>query len=831
MKKLLCIIMALLMLSGVFMTSCADDKNDGGDQSQSGEGSGDQPTPEMPEPEVPPTQTDKVSVGPYMFALNPDGASYKLIDCVGNGGTFTVPSEVNGKPVTVIGPYSFSYTYAQSIVLPSTVKTICDNAFQSCHILSITIPESVTEINGNPFNYCEKLTEIINRSSVTLDPAGNVITVHSGESIIKTVGDYRFYTVGNTNYLADYIGNGTRITLPESYNGGSYEIAPKAFCYNTSLVSAVLPDNVSKIGNRAFYGCTKLRSVTVGAGVTEIGEEAFTNAYVVEAVNNSSIDVTGKFASSPDIHTGQSKVNEREKFLFYTDNGTHYLIGHNGETPKELVLPASFDGFDYQIAGYAFYSDNRIRTVTVPSAVEHIFTNAFRGCMGIYEVINNSSLSIAVGGVTCGEIAKYALEVHSGVSRAERTSDGFVFYTASGLRALVDYVGTATEIVLPTDQTGNGYAINGYAFFNLVDLKKVEISNSVYKIGDNAFYSCFTLASVKLGENLSSIGNKAFAYCTRLKSVDIPSNTDTLGTGTFRGCTLLERFSTGDGLISINFGTQFEACPSLKMIDIGRNVSNIFELNAIGETLTSLTVSAGNIHYTSASNCLIEKESNRLLFSCNGDIPSSVRSIGTNAFATVVGLKSITVPATVTKIDSYAFSGCDELESITVTGGEIWSYAFKGCQSLKTVVIGEGVTAVYNGLFADCPNIESVTVSAENPKYSASGNCLIDKTSKVLLVGCAASVIPDDGSVVAIAPRAFEYCVGLTSVTVPSPVTRIGEYAFLGCTSLASVIFIETEGWEIGGYPANPLNMENAQGVANNLKNSDVADEWVLVSD
>ena len=56
-----------------------------------------------------------------------------------------------------------------------------------------------------------------------------------------------------------------------------------------------------------------------------------------------------------------------------------------------------------------------------------------------------------------------------------------------------------------------------------------------------------------------------------------------------------------------------------------------------------------------------------------------------------------------------------------------------------------------------------------------------------MILGCKNSVIPTDGSVTTIGDRAFYYCSGLTSVTIPNSVTTIGNSAFYGCSSLTSI--------------------------------------------
>lgn len=89
-----------------------------------------------------------------------------------------------------------------------------------------------SEVVGSTFRGCYKLAEVINRSSLDITVgaddfgylASYAIEVHSGESKVKTVGDYLFYTYDGINYLLNCSGDNSEIVLSESYNGERYVI-------------------------------------------------------------------------------------------------------------------------------------------------------------------------------------------------------------------------------------------------------------------------------------------------------------------------------------------------------------------------------------------------------------------------------------------------------------------------------------------------------------------------------------------------------------------------------------------------------------------------------
>jgi hypothetical protein len=110
---------------------------------------------------------------------------------------------------------------AGTYTIPTSVTSIGDRAFDSCHNLtSVTIGNSVTSIGDSAFCWCTSLTSVTIPDSVTS------------------------------------IGSGT-------------------FYYCTSLTSVTIPDSVTSIGSGAFYGCSSLTSVTIPNSVTSIGDYAF----------------------------------------------------------------------------------------------------------------------------------------------------------------------------------------------------------------------------------------------------------------------------------------------------------------------------------------------------------------------------------------------------------------------------------------------------------------------------------------------------------------------------------------------------------------------------
>ena len=469
---------------------------------------------------------------------------------------------------------------------------------------------------------------------------------------------------------------------------------------------------------------------------------------------------------------------------------------------------------DFEVDGiYYNITDADARTVEVTYEGDDYYSAKYDGSVTIPE-------SVVYGGVTYNvtTIGEYAFYDCSGLTsitipNSVTTIGDYAFEHCSGL----------TSITIGNSVT----TIGNDAFRDCSGLTSITIGNSVTTIGNDAFRDCSGLTSITIGNSVTTIGDEAFMFCNGLTSIVvesgntkydsredcnaiietatntlvagckntvIPNSVTTIGNDAFRDCTGLTSITIPNSVTTIG-QSAFYGCTGLTSITIPNSVTTIGEYAFQGcSGFTSIVVESGNTNYDSREGCnaIIETATNKLVAGCkNTVIPGSVTTIGNNAFSNCTGLTSITIPNSVTTIGDQAFFGCTGLTSITIPNSvtTIGYTAFYKCTGLTSITIPGSVTKIEEDTFQ------------ETGWWNNQPDGLIYKDGWLLgYKGNEPSgdIVIADGTK-GIAIDAFNYCDGLTSVTIPNSVTTIGEYAFYDCDGLTSVT-IGNSVTEIGKY-------------------------------
>jgi len=188
------------------------------------------------------------------------------------GGDITIPSEINGVPVTSIGANAFSFrTNVTSVRIPDGVSFIGGLAFASCSSLTnVTIPKSVTFINSYGFAWCSSLKNvwIPNRKAMVGAFA------FEGCSSLPSSNGLQYVQLGNDIMIT---GLKERITIPRAIEGKPVTaIADGAFYNgNSKPMEIIIPEGVTAIPLNAFAGFKNLSGISIPNSVTNIGGVSF----------------------------------------------------------------------------------------------------------------------------------------------------------------------------------------------------------------------------------------------------------------------------------------------------------------------------------------------------------------------------------------------------------------------------------------------------------------------------------------------------------------------------------------------------------------------------
>ena len=192
--------------------------------------------------------------------------------------------------------------------------------------------------------------------------------------------------------------------------------------------------------------------------------------------------------------------------------------------------------------------------------------------------------------------------------------------------------------------------IADFVFVNCESLENVIIPDSVTEIGISAFSKCRSLKSIVIPDSVTEIGISAFSNCRSLKSIAIPKSVTKIKKSTFVNCESLENVIIPDSVTEIGISA-FSNCRSLKSIVIPKSVTEIGIATFSNSGLESIIIPEGvtKIGDKAFLECGLLKELR---------LPKTVESIGSGAFYKCISLKGITIPITITEINSN-FSDCN----------------------------------------------------------------------------------------------------------------------------------------------------------------------------
>lgn len=508
--------------------------------------------------------------------LGTPGAAYEQVFGAYSG-DIVIPAEFQ--------PANSNYCYVQeidngaflgcgitSISLPDSIKRIGQNAFSSCGLRSIEIPDGVRIIEKNAFQGCSSLEYVkIGKNLKTI--AGDAFaSCWNIKQVYWNV--FWYWRVPNLLFPSHL----EAITF-----GDEVAVVPAGICAGQRDLSTVtMSDNVTVIGEQAFYGCenlidlhfpnalnqiesqafanTGLWSITIPEPVYIVAEDAFAGCHPVEVHWNARstgggmryIDfgpsvkriyfgdkvemipqgVCKNNTNLEEVYIPASVTSIKESAFYGCTNLRKVSIGNRVESIGKdafyncvnLSSALNFPSSLQTIGSNAFYGCAKIPSVTVPENLQSIGTGAFYGCTNLKKVFNFSTMTLVPGSSDQGHVAYYARYVYNNMElQGDYIFGQSLSYDERYL--LLGYVGNDIDLILPTTYKNSVYSIEQCTFMNAVQLTSVTIPNSVTKIKEAAFLGCTGLTSVTIPSSVTYVGQTAYEDCVNLNEIHCESQT------------------------------------------------------------------------------------------------------------------------------------------------------------------------------------------------------------------------------------------------------------------------------------------------------------------
>lgn len=580
-------------------------------------------------------------------------------------------------------------SYLEKIIIPSSVVTIGNSAFARCKQLKFaSLPEHLTKIEDSLFHDCTNLIEIVIPSSVveignhafsgcismrTFLIPHNIVKIGTNpfvnSKVINISCDSPYFEIENDclyskgkKTLIAYLGNSSKIDLPM----GLEEISEEAFCECNTIEEVHCPSTLKRIRRRAFMNCTSLRKINI-------------NDCLLPNIEDSTF-------------AGCIKLDD-------------------------LKLPNTINEID----NLAFSRCSSLKTLLLSSSIVKIDSNAFQNCKSI--------VTIWIPFGVKKEILPWELR---GKGKDMKLEDCNIWMDNMGVAYSMD-----KKCLIKASNALEKYSILegtteicANAFRGCMALKEICIPQSVICIGNEAF-NCCGLEEIKLPQSLKQLGNHIFGGISNLnplKKVTIPPSTEKMDGNPFYGYNIkvynesnhfkiindviytsnlkkiISYLATGNERYKIAdivkvIGKYAFASSKLKEIIVPDSVEEIGEFAFNGSSLQSISLpqTINVINESTFQHCGLK----------NIVLPPSITELKSRSFCDCFDLESITIPSSVILIGESAFGACRSLEKVTIQSSNVKlaKSAFRYCDKLREIVVPKGYKERFMSMLPDVKHI------------------------------------------------------------------------------------------------------------------------------
>ena len=644
--------------------------------------------------------------------------------------------------------------------IPGELGYVPDGTFRDCSKLKeVTLEEGIKTLGRIGLTFGQDYSDNVGRDARYFDEIeytnGKLVTTQNYNGLYT----FLFYNCKSLTTIKTKASDPENVaTLPSSLES----IGNQAFA-DTGLISVILPEKITTIGNPEYYQC--MAGTAAPKKKTDNGYLFSNSKSLVSVYAKGNITSIGKgaFQKCVSFTTFKTKESDPENVITLP-NGLKVLSDY------------AFDG-----TGIIEIS---LKNVTLTTVGTNLFSN-----------------TTALERIDLGKITALTNYMFSGSGISEIDLTGvtsfgtYVFANCKNLK----------ELQLPSEIT----TLPDYAFSG-AGLTKINLNN-VTTLGKYTFEKCADLTEVIGDSSLKSIGNycfqksgltkfsalsltaipqNAFDGCASLTEVTDTANIASVGTAAFRN----------SGVVNINLpqvtelgASAFEGCASLKSVNIAKPTTNTL-------------VFGNSVFKNSTIENFNSDEAGKKIINLTGAL-----KFGTSVFEGAQGFEKVIMPTWNGHEDNYSDISAYLIPSSTFKNTSVVEVDMSTIKAsnlekkTKSQVKGNKAGTYQNSIFEGTANLERVILPED-------------------LTIIAYSMFKDSGlkyidlkNIVTINYSAFENCtrlvgekVGEDTEAAPAEVKlnldnvqTIGYYAFKGCTSLTEVNLPSVTSFETPRYASS----------------------------